>query len=104
MTEELREGMVLERNVGTTELASESPGAQIADRANLERNAAVGQQVQQRRIMNRCDSVAHTLDVQQLDGLPDFFRPADFAGMHEAMQTGRGRGLIHSPEILRSDA
>src|SRR2546423_5520835 len=71
---EFRQGVVLDCWRVATQLKSESSGAQVALGTNLERNAAVGQQVHQRKVMDGGDTVANAFRPEQLDGFADFLR------------------------------
>lgn len=48
--------------------------------------------------------MADTFNAKNLHGLADFFRAADFAGVHQAMETGGAGGLISRQEFPGSDA
>ena len=53
--------------------------------------------------MDGGDAVADAFDGENLDGFADFFRPTDFAGVHQPMQSGGGSRFIHGKKILGGD-
>lgn len=77
--------MLIEGGRSDLQLARQGAGAEIADRAYLEGNAASGKQVHQGVIVNRGDAVADALNTQEFDGFADLLGTADFSGMNEAV-------------------
>ena len=75
-------------------MASESAGEDVASGADLKGDTAVGEKIHQRPIVDGGDAVADPFDAEEFDGFADFFRTANFAGVHEAMKTQRSGGII----------
>src|SRR5215469_1962422 len=103
MAHELGQGMVANRRFGIPELGRKRTGAEVAGRAHFENNAALGQQVHQRRVAEGGDAVPDTLHTEQFDRLSDFFRATDLAGMHQATKTGFGGTGVDTTELLGFD-
>ena len=100
MPEKLRKRVVLERYPVAIQLACERAGTDIADGADFEGDAAIGEQVHERRILDSSDTVANALDAKNFDGFADSFRAADFAGVNQAMQAVCGSGCVNWQEIF----
>src|SRR6266481_8650814 len=83
---ESRQRMVRDSRLGETQLFPKRAGTDVALGANFQRDAAVDEQVHQRRILRGRNAVSDALDVQQLDSLADSFRAADFPGVHQEMK------------------
>jgi len=94
VAEKLRKRVSFDCGGRLRELASESAGEDVAARAEFEGNAAVGEKIHQRPIVDGGDAVADPFDAEEFDGFADFFRTANFAGVHEAMKTQRSGGII----------
>jgi hypothetical protein len=74
------EGVVGERG--------DDAGPQVAGRAELERHPRLGQERDQRRVLDRPDPVADPLRPEQSERLPDGLRPGRLAGVGDRVQTG----------------
>src|ERR1700737_4204656 len=85
--------MTLHARVGAAQLQRERSRADIALRANLERNAAISEKVHERRIIYRGNAVTDPFDAEKLDGLSNLFGPADFARVNQAVEA-QSRGLV----------
>ena len=75
-------------------MARESAGKDVATWADFERDATVGEEVHEGRIVDGSDAVTDAFDAEEFDGFANFFRTANFAGVHEAMKAQRGSGII----------
>src|ERR1700681_3981888 len=62
-------------------------GTHIADRANFQWYAAIGEQIEQRRVVNGRDAVANAFHSKEFDSFTNLFRAANFAGVYQAVQT-----------------
>lgn len=54
--------------------------------------------------MNGRNTVTDTFDGEKFNGFSDFFRTADFAGVHEATEARGSRGFIDRQKITGGDA
>ena len=93
VAKECGEGMVLDANVRAAQLKREGPGADVALRTNFERDAAVGEEIHQRGIVDGGDSVADAFGAEEFDGFANFLRATHFSGVDKAMQAECG-GLV----------
>jgi hypothetical protein len=86
MALELGEGMVTDRSIFAFELERQGSGADVACRAELQRDLAFGEQIHQSGVVDGGDAMADALDTEELDGFADFFGTPDLAGVDQAMK------------------
>src|SRR5216683_1293264 len=96
--------MILDSCNDATQLQRERSRADIALRANLERNAAIGEKIHECRIIYRSDAVAYPFGAEELDGLSNFFWAANFAGVDEPVKPQRRSLLVYRPQFLGGHA
>src|SRR6266478_5294810 len=96
--------MILDSCNDATQLQRERSRADIALRANLERNAAIGEKIHECRIIYRSDAVAYPFGAEELDGLSNFFWAANFAGVDDPVKPLRGSLLVYRPQFFGGHA
>src|SRR6267378_4428728 len=84
--------MILDSRNDATQLQRERSRADIALRANLERNAAIGEKIHECRIIYRSDAVAYP------------FWAANFAGVDKPVKPQRGSLLVYRPQFFGGHA
>ena len=75
-------------------MASEGAGEDVATGADFERDATVGEEVHEGGIVHGSDAVTDAFDAEEFDGFANFFRAANFAGVHKAMKADRSGGIV----------
>ena len=110
MAKKLRKGMIVQRHIRSFELARQRARADVADGTNFQGNTAVGEKIHQPRIVNGGDAVADAFDAESFDGFTNCLRSANFAGVNQAMESGRGRSVVnwneffcHDTELISAD-
>ena len=103
VAEELWKRMMLDLGVFAAQLTRQGTGTDVALRADFEGNAAVGEQVHERGVVDGGDAVADPFGPEQFDGFTDFFGAADFAGVHQAMQADLGGFVVDGAKIFCRD-
>src|ERR1700676_5410457 len=96
--------MLLDANVLAAQLERESAGADVALRANFERDAAVGEEIHQRGIVDSGDAVADAFHAEHLDGFANFLGAAHFSGMDQAMQAEFGSLVVDRAKVFSGHA
>src|SRR4029077_19958724 len=93
VAKERRKGMILDLRFRAAQLQSQGACANVALRADFERNSTVGEKVHKRGVIHRGDSVADASHAEEFDGLSNLLWSADLAGMNQPVQPQR-RGLV----------
>src|ERR1700676_1569242 len=93
--------MIFDSCILETQLFRERTGADIALRANLQRDAAGRKQVHKRGIERCSDAVPDALHMQEFDGLADFLGATDLSCMHQKMKAHVRRLLVDRAKFFR---
>src|SRR5690348_11955264 len=87
-----------------SQLLSQSAGADVALRANLQWDSAVHEQVHERGIERGGDAVSDSFDTKDFDGLADFLRSSHLSRVHQAMQAEFCGFAINGPKLAGGNA
>src|SRR5271163_8686 len=78
--------MVPDSGAFAAQLLIQSAGADIAGGTDFQRDLSLGEQIHEGRIIDRGDAMADAFGTEEFDGFANFFRAADFTGVHQAVQ------------------
>jgi hypothetical protein len=104
MTHKSRKRVIVDGGFGTLKLFGESASADVADGADFQRNAALGEKIHEIAVVERRDAMTDALCTEKFNRFADLVGAADFPRMNETVKTDACCTIVNGPEVCGGDA